>query len=107
MWHAYIISAVVPEVMVTASRTIVTPGQKTVFTCSVIRANPTSYTYAWRHESGAALGRNSPTLSMSFSNRDETGMYTCAVTNEVGVGRNSITIECKFCSYLAYNSGNL
>ena len=86
---------VVPEVYVSASHTRVIPGQTVTLTCTVARAVPTNYMYNWSFGDDIIPGRNTTTFNQSFLNSADTGNYTCAVTNDAGVGRKSVTIECK------------
>ena len=78
----------------TANQLVVGDGGTLILTCSVTRGNPMSYTYVWTHVGGAGiLAETSDTLILSGFTMSDMGMYRCEVTNDVGTGMDSITIE--------------
>ena len=100
----FVLPAVEPVVTLSASLTRVGLGQATTLTCTVVRANPTNYTYSWSHGGAVIPGEESTTLSLSSFNSTNAGNYTCQVTNEVGMGLDSIRIElgCELSWYSGY-----
>ena len=78
----------------TANQLVVGEGGTLILTCSVTRGNPMSYTYIWTHVGGAGtLSETSDTLTLFGFTLSDMGMYRCEVTNDVGTGMDSITIE--------------
>ena len=78
----------------TANQLVVGGGGTLILMCSVTRGNPMSYAYVWTHVGGAGtLAEISDTLTLSGFTMSDVGMYRCEVTNAVGTGMDSITIE--------------
>ena len=68
-------------------------GSTGYLTCTVRRANPMNLVYAWSLEGSIIPGESSSNLTVpSFSAADE-GNYTCLVTNEAGVGMDSVLFK--------------
>ena len=78
----------------TANQLVVSEGGTEILTCNVARGNPMSYTYVWTHVTSAEmLTETTNTLTLSDFTMSNMGVYRCEVTNDVGIGRDSITIE--------------
>ena len=112
---ASFLPTVIPEVSLTTFRTRVGPGCTATLLCSIARGNPTNYTYSWTHEGTPVTRETYPTFTFFFNswNGDgnpisgetyatlgipffsvgEVGTYSCEVTNDVGTGMDSITLE--------------
>ena len=89
------ISPAPPVVDLTADRLLVGEGGTVILTCNVTSGNPKSYTYMWTHVTSSEVltGATSSTLTLSGVTMDSVGTYRCAVTNGIGTGMDSITIE--------------
>lgn len=88
-------TTVLPEVNVTATRTVLSQGDDVTLTCNITRGNPSANTYTWtRLESSFILtAETSPILRFSSIALEQFGSYRCEVRNSVGIGRDSVTIE--------------
>lgn len=87
----YILVTPVVEVMAVPTR--VSPGGTVTLTCTVTRGSSVQNTFLWTYQNTALPGEMSATLRLSSFNTDDVGIYSCEVMNEVGVGRDSITLN--------------
>ena len=64
-------------------------------TCTVTRGNPMIYTYTWTNvDTSITLSdETSANLTLSSIIEEEIATYRCDVTNSVGTGSDTITIE--------------
>ena len=66
-------------------------GEDVTITCSVLRGNPSSYSYSIVHND-SVISSNS-TLILTNIQEADLGTYRCDVTNEAGTGSAGVTIE--------------
>jgi hypothetical protein len=93
-------SLAAPTVSVTADHTRVVLRGSVTLTCTVTRANPTTYSYSWKFNEELLVGQVAPTLRLSSFTSEDVGTYTCQVMNHAGPGMDSIDI--RFDSKLYY-----
>ncbi len=88
-----LLNAVVPEVEINTTDTLVGIGNDVTITCSVLRGNPSNYIYTITNvnTSNATTG---PTRILTNIQMTNVGTYRCDVTNDAGTGTsNTVTIE--------------
>ena len=80
----------------TANHTTVAIGDSVTLTCTVLRGNPTIYTFNWLHEgsiiSTTTSSESSSTLHILVEQAQDRGVYVCAANNSVDPGMANITI---------------
>ena len=93
MIHEHACLAVVPEVEIIATDTVVGIGNNVTITCSVLRGNPFNYMYTiTKTETGNTT--TGPTRILTDIQMTDVGTYRCDVTNDAGTGTsNTVTIE--------------
>jgi hypothetical protein len=80
--------------------------ESATLTCTVTRANPTTYSYLWKFNEELLVGQASPTLRLSSFTFEDVGTYTCQVSNRAGIGMDSIDIRFfskLYCSLLLHS----
>ena len=87
------LNAVVPEVEITATDTLVSIVNDVTITCSVLRGNPSNYIYTITNINTSST-TTGPTLVLTSIQMTDVGTYRCDVTNDAGTGAsNTVTIE--------------
>ena len=82
------------NVTVTASPTgPVSIGTDLTFQCSAEDPTVSRLTYQWLKNGTLISGEFSPTLMVTVTGPEERGTYTCRVSNRVGQGEASVTVE--------------
>ena len=82
------------NVTVTASPTgPVSIGTDLTFQCSAEDPTGSGLTYQWLKNGTLISGEFSPTLMVTVTGPEEGGTYTCRVSNRVGQGEASVTVE--------------
>ena len=83
---------VLPVVEVTATRTRVLIGDNVTLTCTVTTGDPSYATYTWTFMS-VSLQEMTNVLTLTISDVNDFGNYTCEATNVAGSGSGTISIE--------------
>ena len=88
-----ILLIVAPEVVIDASQvTVITSMDEVIINCSVLRGNPSNYSYSINHIDTGNITLGS-FLFLPDIQEAELGTYRCDVTNEAGTGNASVTIR--------------
>ena len=89
-------SAAIPEVHLTTDQTRVASGARVNLNCTVLRGNPTTYTFSWSFNETAITGftdsSSSSTYVIESVIMSEVGVYSCRADNRVGEGVATINI---------------
>ncbi len=87
------INAVVPEVEINTTNTLVGIGNDVTITCFVLRGNPSNYIYNITNVNTSST-TTGPTRILTDIQMTDVGTYRCDVTNDAGTGAsNTVTIE--------------
>ncbi len=88
------INAVIPEVEINTTDTLVGIGNDVTITCFVLRGNPSIYMYTITNVNTGSTTTGS-TLVLTDIQIADVGTYRCDVTNDAGTGtsNNTVTIE--------------
>ncbi len=88
-----LLNAVLPEVEITATDTLVGIGNDVTITCFVLRGNPSNYIYTITNVNTSST-TTGPTRILTDIQMTNVGTYRCDVTNDAGTGTsNAVTIE--------------
>ena len=87
------INAVIPEVEINTTDTLVGIGNYVIITCFVLRGNPSNYMYNITN-TDTGNTTTGPTRILTDIQMTDVGTYRCDVTNDAGTGTsNTVTIE--------------
>ena len=87
------IIAVVPEVEINTTDTVVGIGNNVIITCFVLRGNPSNYMYNITNIATGSTTTGSTRILTDIQMTD-VGTYRCDVTNDAGTGTsNTVTIQ--------------
>ena len=87
------INAVIPEVEINTTDTLVGIGNDVTITCSVLRGNPSNYIHNITN-TDTGNTTTGPTRILTDIQMTDIGTYRCDVTNDAGTGTsNTVTIE--------------
>ncbi len=93
MIHEHACLAVVPEVEIIATDTVVGIGNNVTITCSILRGNPFNYMYTITN-TDTGNTTTGPTRILTDIQMTDVGTYGCDVTNDAGTGTSdTVTIE--------------
>ncbi len=91
--HDENINAVIPEVDINTTDTLVGIGNDVTITCFVLRGNPSNYIYTITNVNTGSTTTGSTRILTDIQIAD-VGTYRCDVTNDAGTGTsNTVTIE--------------
>ena len=95
-YHVLNVYAVIPEVQLTANQIRVVFGDSVSLNCTVLRGNPTIYTFSWSLNGDSISGFTSSLSSSTFVIGSITegaiGVYSCRADNTVGMGMDTTNI---------------
>ena len=78
---------------ITVTDSLVSLGDDVTFTCSVLRGNPSNYSYIITNTNTGSTTTGA-TLILTDIVSTDLGTYRCDVTNDAGTGRSdNVTIE--------------
>ena len=88
--------AVIPEVQLTTDQTRVASGARVSLNCTVLRGNPSTYTFSWSFNEIAitvfTVSSSSSTYVIQSVKKSNVGIYSCRADNGIGEGVATINI---------------